>query len=207
MTTPFALDLVAVLIFALTGALSASRAQLDIVGFLFLACLTAMGGGTARDLLLDRNPVFWLDTPAYVGVACAAALVVFFTAHLLESRARGLLWLDAAALAIATSAGVAIAADVDRSPVVLVIMGVLTGTLGGLLRDVVTREVPLVLRAGELYVAAAFAGALAGVASMQVTPDPILPALIGAGTTFALRAGSLAFGWRLPVYRARPPRS
>ncbi|MGI3209543.1 trimeric intracellular cation channel family protein [Roseovarius tibetensis] len=206
MTTPFALDLVAVLIFALTGALSASRAQLDIVGFLFLASLTAMGGGTARDLLLDRNPVFWLDTPAYVGVACAAAVTVFFTAHLLESRARGLLWLDAVALAIATSAGVAMAADVDRSPAVLVIMGVLTGTLGGLLRDVVTREVPLVLRAGELYVAASFAGAVAGVVAMQVTADPVLPAVAGAGTTFALRAGSLAFGWRLPVYRARPPR-
>lgn len=206
MTTPFALDLVAVLIFALTGALSASRAQLDIVGFLFLASLTAMGGGTARDLLLDRNPVFWLDTPAYVGVACAAAVTVFFTAHLLESRARGLLWLDAVALAIATSAGVAMAADVDRSPAVLVIMGVLTGTLGGLLRDVVTREVPLVLRAGELYVAASFAGAVAGVVAMQITADPVLPAVAGAGTTFALRAGSLAFGWRLPVYRARPPR-
>jgi uncharacterized membrane protein YeiH len=206
MTTPFALDLVAVLIFALTGALSASRAQLDIVGFLFLACLTAMGGGTARDLLLDRNPVFWLATPAYVGIACGAALIVFFTAHLLESRARGLVWLDAVALAIATSAGVAIAADVDRTPVVLVIMGVLTGTLGGLLRDVVTREVPLVLRAGELYVAASFAGAVAGVAAMQFTSDPILPAVIGAGTTFTLRAGSLAFGWSLPVYRPRPPR-
>jgi len=206
MTTPFALDLVAVLIFALTGALRASRAQLDIIGFLFLACLTGVGGGTVRDLLLDRNPVFWLDRPSYIAVACAAGIVVFCTAHLLESRARGLLWLDAAALAIATSAGVASAADVERAPVVLVIMGVVTGTLGGLMRDVVAREVPLVLRAGELYVAAALAGAVAGVVAMQLTPDPILPAVIGAGVTFALRAGSLAFGWRLPVYRPRPPR-
>jgi uncharacterized membrane protein YeiH len=76
------LDHASVAIFALTGALVASRRQLDIVGFAFLACLTAVGGGTLRDVLLDRNPVFWLANPAYVLIACAAALLVFVTAHL-----------------------------------------------------------------------------------------------------------------------------
>ena len=99
------LDFGSVMIFALTGALVASRAQMDPVGFLFIACLTAMGGGTLRDVLLDRNPVFWIAQPTYIAVACGAAIVVFFTAHLLESRLRTLLWLDSLALAIAVPDG------------------------------------------------------------------------------------------------------
>ena len=95
MTPPVALDLASVVVFALTGALVASRAQLDIVGFIFLACLTAVGGGTIRDLLLGRDPVFWISTPVYVLLAAASAVVVFFTAHLLESRYKVLVWLDA----------------------------------------------------------------------------------------------------------------
>jgi len=72
------LDYASVLIFALTGALVASRAQLDLVGFAFVACLTAVGGGTLRDVLLDRNPIFWMADPAYILIAAGAALVVFF---------------------------------------------------------------------------------------------------------------------------------
>ena len=87
------LDYTSVFIFALTGALAASRAQLDIIGFAFLASLTAVGGGTLRDLLLDRNPVFWIAQPEHIAIACVAAGLIFFTAHLFESRARLLLWL------------------------------------------------------------------------------------------------------------------
>ena len=84
------LDYASVFVFALTGALVASRAQLDIVGFVFLACLTATGGGTLRDLILDRDPVFWVREPAILMVATGAAVVIFFTAHLAESRYRWL---------------------------------------------------------------------------------------------------------------------
>ena len=80
------LDFASVFVFALTGALVASRAQLDIIGFLFIASLTAVGGGTIRDVILRRDQVFWVNEPIYIGVACAAAILVFFTAHLLESR-------------------------------------------------------------------------------------------------------------------------
>ena len=97
------LDYASVLVFALTGALAASRAQLDIIGFAFLASLTAVGGGTLRDLLLDRNPVFWIADPGIVPTACGAALLVFFTAHRMESRLRWLLWLDSFALAVAVA--------------------------------------------------------------------------------------------------------
>ena len=200
------LDYAAVFVFALTGALVASRAQLDIVGFGFFASLTAIGGGTVRDLLLDRHPVFWIAQPAYLWLAVCAALLVFFTAHLFESRYRLLVWLDACALAVAVAAGSGVAQSLAQPPSVVVVMGIITGSLGGLMRDVVSNEVPLVLKKGELYVTCAFAGSLATVLVGTVNADPALAALICAGVTFVLRAGSLRFGWCLPVYRSRPPR-
>jgi uncharacterized membrane protein YeiH len=204
MTLVALLDATSVFVFALTGGLAASRAQLDIVGFLFFAALTAVGGGTVRDLLLDRTP-FWIDRPFYLLIAAIAAVLVFFTAHLVESRARWLTWFDAAALSVAVPAGLAAAFGTSVGPAVAVIMGVLTGTMGGLMRDVVANEVPMVLRQGELYVTAAFAGAASGV---LLAPYLGLVAALTAtaAVTFLLRAGSLAFGWRLPVYKGRPPR-
>lgn len=208
MTIISALDYASVLVFALTGALVASRAQLDLIGFAFLACLTAVGGGTLRDVLLDRNPVFWIAETSFLGVAVGAALIVFLTAHLLESRYRTLLWLDACALAIAVAAGAGVAQSLDQPLPVVVIMGMVTGCMGGLMRDVVCNEVPLVLKAGELYVSAAFSGALAmALAARYLETGELANAAIGAVVTIILRAGSLGFGWRLPVYRARPPRS
>ena len=116
-------DYVSVLIFAATGALVASRAQLDLVGFVFIACLTALGGGTIRDVLLDRNPVFWIGDPTYLAVASGAALVIFFTAHLLESRLRAIVWLDSFALAIAVAAGAGVALSLDQKAVIVILMG------------------------------------------------------------------------------------
>jgi uncharacterized membrane protein YeiH len=199
------LDAAAVFVFALTGALVASRAQLDLVGFAFVASLTAVGGGTLRDVILDRNPVFWVAQPGFIAVAVAAAVIVFFTAHLFESRLRLLTWLDALALAVAVPAGVGVALATGQHWAIVLLMGVATGCLGGLMRDVVCNEVPLVLKQGELYLSAAFAGAGAALAALAVLP--LGPALIVCAlVTFVLRAGSLLFGWRLPVYRSRPPR-
>ncbi|MCU0902155.1 MAG: trimeric intracellular cation channel family protein [Cypionkella sp.] len=202
---PF-LDYASVAVFALTGALVASRAQLDIVGFIFIACLTATGGGTLRDVMLDRD-VFWIVDPMMLAVASGAAVVVFFSAHRLESRYRALLWLDACALAVAVPAGVAASVGAGLGWPVVLIMGMVTGCMGGLLRDVVCNEVPLVLKQGELYVTCAFAGALAAVLAGLAGVEGGMALLACAVVTFTLRAGSLVFGWRLPVYRPRPPRT
>ncbi len=200
------IDHAAVLVFALTGALVASRAQLDIIGFAFLAILTGVGGGTVRDVLLDRNPVFWMADPTYLGVAVLAAFAVFFTAHLFESRYKAILWLDAAALAFAVSAGANIAATLGLSAPIVVVMGTVTGCLGGLMRDVVANEVPLVLKQGELYVTCAVAGAAVVSLGPFVELNQTSTVLAAAAITFGLRAGSIAFGWSLPVYKSRPPR-
>jgi uncharacterized membrane protein YeiH len=206
MTLLVLLDYAAVAVFALTGALVASRAQLDIVGFVFVACLTAVGGGTIRDVVLNRDTVFWVAEPSFVLLASAAAVFVFFTAHRLESRLRAIEWLDACALAVAVPAGTGVALALGHDPVVVLIMGVSTGCFGGLMRDVVCNEVPLVLKKGELYVTAAFAGSAAALIGLAAGLETA-PALIAcAAVTLALRAGSLGFGWRLPVYKARPPR-
>ncbi len=207
MITLLALDYAAAMIFAATGALAASRAQLDIVGFFFLASLTAVGGGTLRDLMLDRNPVFWIADPMPIAIACGIAFVIFFTAHLLESRQKVLIWLDALALPIAVAAGVSAAVGMDASVPIVLVMGVATGTFGGLMRDVVANEVPLVLKQGELYVTAALAGAGAAIIAPLISWHPAAPVIACVLTAFALRAGSLAFGWRLPVYKPRPPRN
>lgn len=200
------LDYLSVLVFALAGALVASRAQLDLVGFVFLASLTAVGGGTIRDLVLARGEVFWVQRPTIMLVAAGAAFVVFWTAHLLESRYRAMLWLDALALAIAVSAGVGVAQAGGFGPVVVVIAGMLTGTLGGLMRDVVANEVPLVLKQGELYLTAAFGGAVLAVVLTHVGITHQWAEWACVALTFCLRAGAIQWGWRIPTYRPRPPR-
>ena len=206
MTALQVLDYTSVFIFALTGALVASRAQLDIVGFVFIACLTAVGGGTVRDVILDRG-VFWVSDPSVIAVASVAAFGVFFFAHLLESRLTAIYWLDAVALAVAVPAGVAAAIGQGALWPIVVIMGISTGCFGGLMRDVVCNEVPLVLKQGELYVTCALAGAVTALLVLALDQS-LGTALLGcAGVTFVLRAGSLAFGWRLPVYKSRPPRA
>ena len=205
MTLVGALDLASIFVFALTGALAASRAQLDVVGFVFVACLTAVGGGTLRDLLLAR-PVIWVENPVFLAVASGAAVLVFFTAHRLESRIRTLAWLDACALAVAVPAGVGAALSLGQGWPIVLVMGITTGCMGGLMRDVVCNEVPLVLKQGELYVTCALAGAGAAVMALTLGLAEAPALILCAAVTLALRAGSLAFGWRLPVYKARPPR-
>jgi uncharacterized membrane protein YeiH len=199
------LDYASVAVFALTGALAASRSQLDVVGFIFIACLTAVGGGTLRDMILNRE-VFWVADPTMLAVATLAAVVVFFTAHLLESRYRALLWLDACALAVAVPAGVAVAQAAGQGWPIILVMGMITGCMGGLLRDIVCNEVPLVLKQGELYVTCAFAGSLAAVLAGLAGLNGGTALMICAAAVLTLRAGSLALGWRLPIYRSTPPK-
>jgi uncharacterized membrane protein YeiH len=206
MTLLIALDYASVAVFALTGALVASRSQLDLVGFIFIACLTAVGGGTIRDVLLNRDEVFWVADPTILLAAVLAAVLVFLTAHLLESRYRAILWLDALALAVAVAAGAGVAIGLGHHWAVVLVSGMITGCLGGLMRDVVCNEVPLVLKQGELYATAAFSGALVAVGLVDFGLSNGIALLACAASVFILRAGSLLLGWRLPVYKTRPPR-
>jgi uncharacterized membrane protein YeiH len=199
------LDWVGIAAFAASGALVASRKQMDAVGFVLIACVTGFGGGTLRDLLLGRVPLFWLQRPELLAIAAAAALIVFFTAHLFESRFRALLWADAAGLALFAVTGAEIALIAGAELWAAVLLGVLTATGGGILRDVVCNELPLMLRR-EIYITAAAAAALAYVA-LRLAPIPRDAALVaGIAVGLALRGAAIVRGWSLPPYKPRPAR-
>lgn len=198
------LDYAGIALFAATGALAASRKQLDLIGFLFLGIVTAIGGGTLRDVVLDV-PVFWVAQPAYILVPAGAAILVYFSAHLFESRYKLLLWLDAVGLAAYSVFGAWKGLEFTGSPVIAVVMGVLTATFGGIVRDVLTGE-PSVLLRPEIYITAALTGAT-GFVLMEFTAAPlIVTALIAASAAFCVRAGALIWGWTFPRYKPRPGR-
>jgi uncharacterized membrane protein YeiH len=199
------LDYAGVAVFAATGALAASRKQLDIIGFLFLAAVTGTGGGTLRDVLLGHLPVFWVANPAYMLVCAAIGVIVFFTAHLVESRYRLLLWLDAVGLASYAAMGAAKGLAATGSPVIAIIMGVLTATFGGILRDLLAGE-PSVLLRPEIYVTAALAGAAVFTLATLAGASTLVAAALAFSAAFLVRGGALRFGWTFPAYRSRPGR-
>lgn len=198
------LDYAGVAVFAATGALAASRKELDIVGFLFLACVTGIGGGTFRDVILNI-PVFWVGNRDYVLICAGVAVVVFFISHLVESRYRLLLWLDAIGLAAFSVMGAARGLTITGSPVIAIVTGVLTAAFGGILRDLLTGE-PSVLLRPEIYITAAIAGAsVYTLADLLLLPDST-SALIAFAAAFLVRGGALKFGWSVPTYKSRPGR-
>lgn len=198
------LDYAGVAVFAATGALAASRKQLDVIGFMFLASVTGIGGGTFRDLILGV-PVFWVLDHTYVLICSAVAILVFFAAHRFESRYRMLLWLDAGGMSAYSALGAAKGLATTGSPIVAIVMGMLTATFGGILRDLLTGE-PSVLLRPEIYVTAALSGAAVfTMADMAGLPD-FASALLAVAAAFIVRGGALRFGWSIPPYKGRPGR-
>jgi uncharacterized membrane protein YeiH len=199
------LDYTGVAVFAATGALSASRKQLDIIGFLFLAAATGIGGGTLRDLILGATPVFWVVNPTYLIVCAAAALAVFALAHRIESRYRLLLWLDAMGVSAYCVMGAAKGLAATGSPTVAITTGVLTASFGGIIRDLLANE-PSVLLRPEIYITAALIGAAAFTAATSAGAPVWAASAVGIGAAFIVRGGALRFGWCFPVYKPRPGR-
>jgi uncharacterized membrane protein YeiH len=199
-------DLAGVAVFALSGALTASRRQLDLFGFLLIATLTAIGGGTLRDLLLGRDPVFWVRDPIYLAITAACGVLGFFVAHRLESRFRALLWADALGLAFFALLGAEAALSAGESWAPAIVMGVLTATFGGLARDLLCHEVPLILRK-EIYATAAVLGAGVYVGLVELGAERPLAFVAGFLAAFLLRGAAILWSLSLPVYKARPGRS
>lgn len=194
---------IGIVAFAVSGALVASRKEMDIVAFVFLGTVTGIGGGTFRDLVLGHTPVFWVREPASLVVCAAASIATFFLAHLPESRLKFLLWLDAAGMAVFCVLGAEAARE--HGFVVAVTCGVITAVVGGFIRDMLGAEVPVIMR-GEVYASAAFLGA-----ASYLLASPLLSrdfaVLAGIFAAFVLRALALGFGLRFPVYRRRRGRT
>ncbi|MGE0231198.1 MAG: trimeric intracellular cation channel family protein [Flavobacteriaceae bacterium] len=205
MAGPFLLllDLAGVAVFAAAGALAASRRQLDIVSFLFMAAVTGLGGGTLRDLLLGATPIFWISDGRPLALCAAVAVIVYLFAHKLESRYRALLWADAIGMAAYAIVGSAKALAVGAGIAPAILLGVISATFGGIVRDVLTGEKSVLLRR-EVYVTAALLGAAVFVLADLAGLSRPLAVAAGFLAGFGLRAGALLFGWALPIYRARP---
>jgi uncharacterized membrane protein YeiH len=198
-------DLSAATVFAITGALVASRKQMDIIGFMWLGVVTGVGGGTVRDLLLGM-PVFWVVDPSPVVICLIAAVIVHFTSHLIQSRYVLLLWLDAFGMALVTVAGTAKGLDNGTGPLIAVVMGVITASVGGINRDILGQEPSIILRR-EIYVTASVLGACTYVAAFSMGGDRIFAAAAGLAVAFLARIMAITLGWSMPVFRSRPGRS
>ena len=198
-------DLSSSIVFAVTGALVASRKQMDIVGFMWLGVVTGIGGGTLRDLLLGV-PVFWVRDSTPLIACLLASVAVYFTAHLLDSRYRLLLWLDAIGLALVTVAGAAKGLDAGVGPMVAVVMGVLTAAAGGIIRDILGQEPSVILRR-EIYVTASVLGAVAYMGFAGLGAERATAAVAGATVALTIRGLAIFRGWSLPTYRPRPGRT
>ncbi len=200
-TATSVLDWLGILAFTVTGALVASRKQMDVVGFVVLGTVTGVGGGTLRDVLLEL-PVFWVREPAYLITCALACVFVFFAAHIPQSRYRYLLWLDAIGLALFSVTGAEKAVQAGADPTVAVAMGVMTATFGGIVRDVLGGESPVIL-SREIYASAALVGAVVFVALTVVGAPRELALGGGFAIGLIIRAAALRHGWSLPRYRQR----
>ncbi len=196
----YSLEMLGTAAFAVSGALAASRKRMDIFGFCVLALMPAVGGGTIRDVIIDRVPVFWVSDSRYVAVALIAALVVFFAPYRRPgSRRQVLVWADALGLALFATLGTEICLQHNTGPLVAVMLGVTTAVTGGMIRDVICNEIPLIL-SREIYATAAFAASLAYVLANQVGLDANFALAIGVVTGFAVRGLAIRFSWSLPSF-------
>lgn len=198
-TLLYTLDLMGTAVFAASGALAAGRKRLDLFGTLVVAGVTAVGGGTVRDVLLNRHPVFWIDDTTYLTVIAGATLLTFLYTQRLEPPRAALAVADALGLAVFTVIGAQVATQAGVPPTVVVLMGVSTGAVGGVLRDVLCGDVPLIFRQ-EIYATASLGGGVVYVL-LDVVLVPAAQLLAAATVVFAARMAGLWWHLRLPAYQ------
>ena len=194
------LDLIGVSVFAISGALAAGRKHLDLLGVIVLGLVTAIGGGTIRDVLLDRHPLFWLADSAYLVVIIASALLTVAYVRWRPPPAGALLYADAIGLAMFSISGAQIAERAGLPAISCVVLGTITGAAGGAVRDVLSAEIPLVLRRGNLYASAAIAGTALYFVLTSVGAPRLSASLAGMVVIAMVRLASIVFGLQLPVF-------
>jgi uncharacterized membrane protein YeiH len=188
-----------VAVFAISGALTAGSKRLDWLGVAVIAVVTAIGGGTLRDLLLQRQPIFWIADSTYLLVILGATAFTLFYVHFRVPNRRALLIADGLGLAFFTIAGVQVAEQAGLTGVLAVLMGTITGVAGGMIRDVLCAEIPLILRRGQLYASSTLVGAALYLVLERagMARDPA--ALVGMGTIVVVRFAAILWRLELPV--------
>jgi uncharacterized membrane protein YeiH len=196
-------EVIGTLAFALSGLIEAARKKLDLVGMAMVSGLAAFGGGTLRDILLDRRPFFWVENEIWVWILiliCIGALL-FMRAQHLEPTARAMQWPDAIGLGAFTAGGTQLALNAGVPAIIAVIMGVLTAIFGGVLRDIVVNEIPKAFSDHIPYSVIAFTGGWVVVGLNVLGAEAFVAVAVAAVFTIALRVLALLLGWRLPAWK------
>jgi uncharacterized membrane protein YeiH len=199
----YVFDLVGVAVFAISGALAAGRRRLDLVGVVVAAAVTAVGGGTIRDLLLDRHPIFWLADARYVLVILAAAVATMLYVRWARVPRATLDVADALGLALFSVTGAQVAERAGMPAVACVLLGAVTGAAGGVIRDMLLAQVPQVLQRGSLYATAAIAGTSLYIVLVRFGVPPQVAAATGMAFVAALRLAAIWWGLTLPAFELR----
>ncbi len=197
------LEIIGTLAFGASGLIAAARKKLDMVGVILLVLVTAFGGGTLRDILLDRAPLFWIQNEIWIWLLAGAAILIqfFVKARNIELNARAIDWPDAIGLGVFAALGTQIALDMGHSALIASIMGVITAAFGGLIRDVLVAEIPGLVNDHQLYASLAFVGGLFIWLLQYLGLDSNYSALAGALTIIAARILAMKLGWKLPSWR------
>jgi uncharacterized membrane protein YeiH len=201
--TQHVFELIGIFAFALSGAMMAIRKRFDVVGIVLLAELTALGGGILRDVVIGDTPPVAFRRLDYLAVPAAAAVVAAIAHPAVNRVLRPLLVFDAAGLALFAVTGTLVALDAGIDPVPAAVLGVMTGVGGGLMRDVVAREIPVVVRPdSELYAIPAAIGALTVAFAADAGASPAAVGAAAAAAVFAVRVAAIQRGWHAPGARS-----
>ena len=196
----YVLDLVGVAVFAVSGVLAARSKGLDLLGVIVIAAITAVGGGTLRDLLLNRYPIFWITDARYLTVIIASALLTVGYVRVRPPPRNALLVADAFGLALFALSGAQVAEAAQCPPIIVVLMGTMTGVAGGVLRDVITAQVPLILRR-DIYATAAIVGVALYLLLQAFGLQRSAAFGAGMAVVIALRLLAIHWGLQLPIFR------
>ncbi len=192
--------LIGTIVFAISGALAAAEKRMDILAFCLFGVLTAIGGGTIRDLVLNRDMVFWIKDDIYLNIALLSSVITFFFANSLTSINKPLIWLDAVGLSIFCVQGSAVALDLGASPSIAVGLGMMTAAGGSIIRDAIIAR-PAILLGPEIYVTAAMLGSATYVTLTEFIGTTTIPLVAGTLMAFTLRASAILFGLQLPKFK------
>jgi len=195
----YVLDLAGVAVFAVSGALAAGRKRMDLLGVIVIAFVTAIGGGTIRDLLLARHPIFWLQDTTYLAVIIVTAVATPLYVRFCGAPGKTLLVADALGLAVFTVIGAQIAERDNLPGIIVAMVAAITGAAGGVVRDVLCTEVPVILRE-DIYATAALAGAAVYLLAKKAALDATTGMLMAMATVVVLRLAAILWGLHLPRF-------
>lgn len=197
------LEIIGTVAFGASGLIAAARKKLDMVGVVLLVLVTAFGGGTLRDILLDRHPFFWMQNEIWIWVLAALAITTQFLvkARNVELSAKAIDWPDAIGLGVFAASGTQIALTAGHSALIASIMGVITAAFGGLIRDVLVAEIPGLVNDHQLYASLAFVGGLFIWFLQYLNINDTVATLTGAITIIIVRIIAMRLGWKLPAWR------